>query len=197
MIDWTKDQHIVVAVENTQAPPKPLRVVTDLGDNECIHCPTEREAEAICKLMHEAGLKWVNGDSYLTLIKWSEYKSQTYYRPKAGKRAEISYATEKGYTIHPASDFLPASFYDEAQPNSDEEGSVKESDFQDLKRLAKKFAIAGLEAGRKQLLFNLEAYTDKLKAERDKALAELADEKFAKLGYQQEFTDLKESFERH
>jgi chromosome segregation ATPase len=26
---------------------KPLRLVTDLGENECIHCPTEPEAEAI------------------------------------------------------------------------------------------------------------------------------------------------------
>ena len=27
--------------------------VTDLKENECIHCETEEQAKAICKLMHE------------------------------------------------------------------------------------------------------------------------------------------------
>lgn len=39
--------------------------VTDLKENECIHCETEEQANAICKLMYESGLKWLFGDSYL------------------------------------------------------------------------------------------------------------------------------------
>jgi hypothetical protein len=35
-----------------------MKKVTDLGEEECIHCKTEEEAKAICKLMHDAGLKW-------------------------------------------------------------------------------------------------------------------------------------------
>ena len=44
---------------------KQIMKVTDLKENECIHCETEEQAVAICKLMHEAGLKWRNGKTYL------------------------------------------------------------------------------------------------------------------------------------
>ena len=40
--------------------------VTDLNYNECIHCETEEQANAICKLMHEAGLKGRGGQNYLS-----------------------------------------------------------------------------------------------------------------------------------
>jgi len=100
---------------NTPQPVKPLRLVTDLGENECIHCPTEREAEAICKLMHEAGLEWTDGCSYLKVICWSENKYKTCYIPKNGTYSSIDFHKYDGLTIHPASDFLPPEFYAEEQ----------------------------------------------------------------------------------
>lgn len=33
--------------------------------NVCMHCKTEEEAEDFCKVMDAAGLRWINGDSYL------------------------------------------------------------------------------------------------------------------------------------
>ena len=39
--------------------------VTDLKENECIHCETEEQAIAICRLMHNANLMWYDVDSYL------------------------------------------------------------------------------------------------------------------------------------
>ena len=47
--------------------------VTDLKENECIHCETEEQANAICKLMHEAGLTWHDGDSYLSVNLYDIY----------------------------------------------------------------------------------------------------------------------------
>jgi len=91
---------------------KPLRLVTDLGENDCIHCPTEREAEAICKLMHEAGLKWASGKSLLEYNKWADEKEKTVYYPSRSSYGSILYAQENGRTIHPASDFLPPDFYE-------------------------------------------------------------------------------------
>ena len=59
--------------------------VTDLKENECIHCETEEQAEAICKLMHEAGLEWKGGQSYLSKNYYGNYKSETCYFPIDGQ----------------------------------------------------------------------------------------------------------------
>ena len=43
-----------------------IKNIKDLGENEVVHCPTEKEAIAICQLMHDAGLKWGDGDSLVS-----------------------------------------------------------------------------------------------------------------------------------
>ena len=80
--------------------------VTDLKENECIHCETEEQANAICKLMHEAGLEWKGGQSYLTKNYYGNCKSETCYFPKDGQYDELSYAKEENYTIYKAEQFL-------------------------------------------------------------------------------------------
>ena len=80
--------------------------VTDLKENECIHCETEEQAEAICKLMHEAGLKWRFGGSYLSKNYYGYYKSETCYFPIYGQYDELSYAKEENYKIYKAEQFL-------------------------------------------------------------------------------------------
>ena len=35
------------------------------GKKVCMHCKTEEEAEDFCKVMDAAGLRWINGNSYL------------------------------------------------------------------------------------------------------------------------------------
>ena len=80
--------------------------VTDLKENECIHCETEEQANAICKLMHEAGLKWHGGDSYLEKNKYSFYKSETNYLPTDGKFGDLDYVKKENYTIYKAEQFL-------------------------------------------------------------------------------------------
>ena len=80
--------------------------VTDLKENECIHCETEEQANAICKLMHEAGLKWRFGDSYLKINEYNLYESETCYFPKEGEFSNLNYAKEESYTIYKAEQFL-------------------------------------------------------------------------------------------
>ena len=80
--------------------------VTDLKKNECIHCETEEQANAICKLMHEAGLEWKGGQSYLTKNYYGNCKSETCYFPIDGQYDELSYAREENYTIYKAEQFL-------------------------------------------------------------------------------------------
>ena len=80
--------------------------VTDLKENECIHCETEEQANAICKLMHEAGLEWKGGQSYLSKNYYGNCKSETCYFPKDGQYDELSYAKEENYKIYKAEQFI-------------------------------------------------------------------------------------------
>ena len=80
--------------------------VTDLNYDECIHCETEEQANAICKLMHEAGLEWKGGGSYLSKNYYGDYESETCYFPIDGQYDELSYAKEENYKIYKAEQFL-------------------------------------------------------------------------------------------
>lgn len=66
-----------------QVFPIKKKSIKDLKSNEAIHCKTKEEAEAICKLMHEAGFKWRSGDSFLNVTKW-KFLENIYYLPKLG-----------------------------------------------------------------------------------------------------------------
>ncbi len=83
-----------------------MKLVTDLGENEVIHCPTLEEAEAICRLMDGAGLRWITTNSYLDYNNWESDGKNTCYCPKQGQFSQLSYYEKKGYTIHKASEFL-------------------------------------------------------------------------------------------
>ena len=80
--------------------------VTDLKENECIHCETEEQANAICKLMHEAGLEWIDGDSYLSKNCYNAYKSETCYFPAERLLGGLDYAKEENCKIYKAEQFL-------------------------------------------------------------------------------------------
>ena len=80
--------------------------VTDLKENECIHCETEEQAIAICKLMHEAGLKWKFGNSYLENTYYKASKSGTCYFPTDGQYDDLTFAKEENFKIYKAEQFL-------------------------------------------------------------------------------------------
>lgn len=80
--------------------------VTDLKNNECIHCETEEQAIAICKLMHKAGLNRLSGQSYLINNLYNVYKSETCYFPTDGEYSSLDYAKEENYKIYKAEQFL-------------------------------------------------------------------------------------------
>jgi hypothetical protein len=83
-----------------------MKLVTDLGENEVIHCPTIEEAEAICRLMDGAGLRWRTDRSYQEHHNWKTYEEYTCYIPNNGTFCGVQYATKRAYTIHKASEFL-------------------------------------------------------------------------------------------
>jgi hypothetical protein len=90
-----------------------MRNVEDLNQNEVIHCPTEREAIAICYLMDRANMRWSSGVNFLEITNWDEFKEQTCYRPFVQQYGELASYMDTKKTIYPASDFLPLEFYAE------------------------------------------------------------------------------------
>ena len=94
------------SVKEFLSQEKQIMKVTDLKENECIHCETEEQAKAICKLMHEAGLTWHDGDSYLSVNLYDIYKSEICYFPAEGVFTGLDYAKEENNLIYKAEKFL-------------------------------------------------------------------------------------------
>ena len=78
--------------------------VTDLKLDEVIHCQTEKEANEICKLMHQVGLRWSSGDSYLQNTK---YMVDVCYHISSGSYETYDYFKKlKNFKIYSANLFI-------------------------------------------------------------------------------------------
>ena len=44
-----------------------------------VHCKTKEEAKDFCREMHDYGMKWNNGDTYLEYTNYNEFKEKTCY----------------------------------------------------------------------------------------------------------------------
>lgn len=76
--------------------------ITDVKENQVVHCRTEEEAERICKLMHEAGMKWKSGESYINITHYNECQSGIYYNVKNGTYCDEEYFISHRYEIIPS-----------------------------------------------------------------------------------------------
>lgn len=85
-----------------------LRKITDLKQNEVIHCETLEQDKAIRELLHNAGRKCLNGASYMLVDYWEGYKRKggICYDVGGGTHLGIETAKRHHYTIYPATDFL-------------------------------------------------------------------------------------------
>lgn len=78
-------------------------------DNKiAVHCKTEEEAKDFCKQMHEHGMKWCSGESYLkeTNYKFCE-EEMCYIR---GEFSPYQYYKSEGYKILEWSDYMNKEF---------------------------------------------------------------------------------------
>lgn len=81
----------------------------------CMHCKTREEAEDFCCEMHEAGLRWSSGNSYLSWSCFEPYKEQTCYCFNKGTYESTGRAKNKGYQI------LEWSEYRSTEPKEEQE----------------------------------------------------------------------------
>lgn len=74
-----------------------------------VNCKTEEEAKDFCKRMHEHGMKWCTGKSYMEKTNYEEYKGETCYAG-SGKFSSYRYYNSEGYEILEWGDYMQKEF---------------------------------------------------------------------------------------
>lgn len=74
-----------------------------------VHCKTEEEAKDFCKRMHEHGMKWCTGKSYMEKTNYEEYKGETCYYGN-GEYSSRDFAEKYNYKILEWSDYMQKEF---------------------------------------------------------------------------------------
>ena len=74
-----------------------------------VNCKTEEEAKDFCKRMHEHGMKWCTGKSYMEKTNYEEYKGETCYAG-FGMFSSYWYYNSEGYKILEWSDYMQKEF---------------------------------------------------------------------------------------
>lgn len=74
-----------------------------------VHCKTEEEAVDFCKQMHEHGMKWCTGKSYMEKTNYEEYKGETCYTG-SGVFSSYRYYISEGYEILEWGDYTQKEF---------------------------------------------------------------------------------------
>lgn len=124
-------------------------------DNKIVvHCKTEEEAVDFCKQMHEHGMKWRDGESYLECTEYERYLSKTCYSGD-GWFANYDFCKSEGYKILEWSDYMQKEF-----TKADlEDGMVVEQ------KNGNMYLVLAGKAVRKGRCNRIDGYTDDLKWE--------------------------------
>lgn len=119
-----------------------------------VHCKTEEEAKDFCKQMHEHGMKWCNGDSYLKNTNYNARNEGTCYYG-AGEYSSRVFAEKYNYKILEWSDYMQKEF-----TKADlEDGMVVEQ------KNGNMYLVLAGKAVRKGRCNRIDGYTDDLKWE--------------------------------
>lgn len=73
-----------------------------------VYCKTEEEAVDFCKQMHEHGMKWCNGESYLKNTNYMRNEGTCYYG--SGEYSTRDFAEKYNYKILEWSDYMQKNF---------------------------------------------------------------------------------------
>ena len=123
-------------------------------DNKIVvHCKTEEEAVDFCKQMHEHGMKWCNGESYLKNTNYMRNEGTCYYG--AGEYSSRVFAEKYNYKILEWSDYMDKEF-----TKADLEGGMVVE-----QRDGDMYLVLAGKAVRKGRCNRIDGYTDDLKWE--------------------------------
>lgn len=78
----------------------------DENNKIAVHCKTEEEAKDFCKQMHEHGMKWNTGRTYLECTNYNVFKTKTCYSNSGCYRNKGYYIEKNDYKILEWSDYM-------------------------------------------------------------------------------------------
>ena len=81
----------------------------DADNKIAVHCKTEEEAKDFCKQMHEHGMKWCNGESYLKNTNYNTHHEGTCYYGN-GEYSSRDFAEKYNYKILECGDYMQKKF---------------------------------------------------------------------------------------
>lgn len=82
-------------------------------------CTTREQAEDFCSVMHEAGRRWISGESYLERSNFDCYKHETVYDFNKGLYDDLYSSLKNGYTVLMWGDFMNKEFTKKDLKNGD------------------------------------------------------------------------------
>lgn len=77
----------------------------DKSKKIAVHCKTKEEAKDFCRQMHEHGMTWCTGESYLDITHWDYYAEDTCYDGD-GAFSDCEWYKKEKYTILEWSDYM-------------------------------------------------------------------------------------------
>ncbi len=77
----------------------------DKSNKIAVHCKTEEEAKDFCRQMHEHGMEWLSGNSYLEYTNFDVYKEETCYGGR-GKYYNRKWYENRKYKILEYADYF-------------------------------------------------------------------------------------------
>lgn len=80
----------------------------DADNKIAVHCKTEEEAKDFCERMHEQGMKWCSGESYLKETNYKFCEEEICYIK--GEFSPYQYYKSNGYEILEWSDYMQKEF---------------------------------------------------------------------------------------
>lgn len=126
----------------------------DVDNKIAVYCKTEEEAVDFCKQMHEHGMKWRDGESYLKNTSYNAYNEGMCYHGSREYSSRV-FAEKYNYKILEWSDYMNKEF-----TKADlEDGVVVEQ------RDGNMYLVLAGKAVRKGRCNHIDGYTDDLKWE--------------------------------
>ena len=84
--------------ELTPSPKMTLKEFWESSKMLAIHCETEEQDKIFCEESDKLGKKWINGESYLEVNQWKNYRENTCYDNK-NQYTEKSWYLEENYKV--------------------------------------------------------------------------------------------------
>lgn len=115
------------SVEKLEEPK--IHIKEAIKEKTVVHCETEEEAKRILNMAHRLGRKWVDGQSYESILLWERYKELTCYYLFDNRYCYLQRFKLRDYTI------IPSTQIADLEPAKTTEWTPAPEDIEEIEKL--------------------------------------------------------------